>query len=235
MTDSSGLMKLSIEAFATGAYDASIGTFTVQINPASYSRNFQICYNNEQAQGSSSGTPEFNRTKSDVVEFDLVFDATGVVPDAGGNSTDHDAGIADRIDAFLKLVFDFNGSIHSPNYLRLQWGERFIFDCRMTKLNLNYTLFKPDGTPLRATAKSSFMEFTNKVKLAKEETKSSPDLSHSRTVKAGDTLPLLCAEIYGSGRYVPQVARFNNLSGFRQLQQGTTLVFPALAAEQGAS
>jgi nucleoid-associated protein YgaU len=105
----------------------------------------------------------------------------------------------------------------------------------MTKLKLSYTLFKPDGTPLRATAKASFTEFTNKVKLAKEETKSSPDLSHVRIVKAGDTLPLLCDEIYGSSDYCPQVAHSNNLAGFRNIQEGTLLIFPPLAAESPMS
>ena len=132
-------------------------------------------------------------------------------------------------------MFEFNGNIHSPNFLRLQWGKQFIFDCRLTKLKLEYTLFAPDGTPLRAKAGSSFTEYTNKVELAKEENKTSPDLSHVRVVKAGDTLPLLCAEIYGASEYYPQVAAANDIVDFRNLAEGTSIVFPPLSSERQAS
>lgn len=236
MAASGGLEKLNIEAFEKSNYSRKTGEFSVQINPASYSRTYEICYNNVQPQGSSSGSPEFNRTKSDVVAFDLIFDASGVVPPTvPGKPAATTAGVADQIEKFLNLVFSFDGKIHSPKFLRLQWGSTFVFDCRLTKLNLEYTMFAPDGTPLRAKAGSSFIEYTNKVELANEENKSSPDLSHIRVVKAGDTLPLLCSEIYGSSEYFVQVAAANNLVDFRSLETGRTIIFPPLANERIAS
>ncbi len=57
---------------------------------------------------------------------------------------------------------------------------------------------------------------------------SSPDLTHVRTVQAGDTLPLLCTSIYGSARHYLLVARHNGLDDFRQLQPGQQLQFPPL-------
>lgn len=231
MNGAGGLEKLTIQAFKNSDFSGLLGEFKVILNPEKYSRSYEICYNNVQPQGSSSGTPEFNRTKSEVIKFELVFDATGVVagsvPGQNGQTSN---GITDQVDKFLKLVFDFNGSIHSPNFLRLGWGK-FIFDCRMTKLKFDYSLFRPDGTPLRARATTSFTEYTNKVELAKEENKTSPDLSHVRTVKAGDTLPLMCHDIYGSSSYYPQVAAANKLVDFRQLVIGTQIVFPPVASE----
>lgn len=233
MSATGGLEKLNIEAFEKSNYSGKTGEFSVQINPASYSRSYEICYNNVQPQGSSSGSPEFNRTKSNVVTFDLIFDATGVVPSpVPGKPPATSNGVADQIERFLNLVFSFDGKIHSPKFLRLQWGSAFIFDCRLTKLDLEYTMFAPDGTPLRAKAASSFAEYTNKVELAKEENKSSPDLSHVRVVKAGDTLPLLCSQIYGSSEHYVQVAAANNLVDFRNLTTGSTLIFPPLANDR---
>ena len=52
--------------------------------------------------------------------------------------------------------------------------------------------------------------------------------SHRVLVKEGDTLPLLCHEIYGDAWYGPQVARFNHLADFRRLVPGTQLHFPPL-------
>jgi nucleoid-associated protein YgaU len=61
-----------------------------------------------------------------------------------------------------------------------------------------------------------------------EENKSSPDLTHVRVVKAGDTLPLLTKAIYGSSRDYLRVAEHNGLDNFRDLTPGRRLVFPPL-------
>jgi nucleoid-associated protein YgaU len=45
-------------------------------------------------------------------------------------------------------------------------------------------------------------------------------------VKAGDSLPALCYQIYGDPGYYLEVARFNRLDDFRRLQPGTRVVFP---------
>ncbi|HEU6454372.1 MAG TPA: peptidoglycan-binding protein, partial [Roseateles sp.] len=56
----------------------------------------------------------------------------------------------------------------------------------------------------------------------------SPDLTHKRVVKAGDRLPLLCNEIYGTPHLYLQVAAANGLDDFRNLAPGTQLFFPPL-------
>ena len=47
-----------------------------------------------------------------------------------------------------------------------------------------------------------------------------------RVVKAGDTLPALCARIYGDPGWYLAVARFNGLDNFRVLPAGTRIVLP---------
>jgi len=56
----------------------------------------------------------------------------------------------------------------------------------------------------------------------------SPDLTHVRIAKAGDTLAALCTEIYNNPHYASRVARANGLDGFRQLAPGTRVVLPPL-------
>jgi nucleoid-associated protein YgaU len=58
--------------------------------------------------------------------------------------------------------------------------------------------------------------------------RSSPDLSHTVEVQAGDTLPLLCHRIYKDAAYYPEVARANNIVDFRTLKPGLRLHFPPL-------
>ncbi|MEB3157176.1 MAG: LysM peptidoglycan-binding domain-containing protein, partial [Cyanobacteriota bacterium] len=62
---------------------------------------------------------------------------------------------------------------------------------------------------------------------------SSPDLTHRRLVRAGDTLPQLCLEIYGTAEHYLRVADVNNLDDVRVLTPGQQLLFPPYARTGG--
>jgi nucleoid-associated protein YgaU len=75
------------------------------------------------------------------------------------------------------------------------------------------------------------LQFVGSMSKSEEQlvsNRSSPDLSHIVLVREGDTLPLLCASIYGDPSYYPDVARFNGLLEFRDLKPGAKLHFPPL-------
>jgi hypothetical protein len=223
-----GLEKMKISSYAKSDLSGVPKSFTVFINPEKYSHSYKICYNDVQAQGSSGGSPEFNKIFADTVKFELVFDGTGVVPAAlPGIGIFTEDGITKMIADFKNVVFDYDGSIHSPRYLKLSWGT-LLFSCRLTALDISYTLFKPDGTPLRARANATFLGYTDEDELAKLANKSSPDLTHVVTVKAGETLPLLCHRIYGSSTHYRKIAEVNGLTDFRALSAGQKLLFPPL-------
>jgi nucleoid-associated protein YgaU len=95
-------------------------------------------------------------------------------------------------------------------------------------LQINYTLFAPDGKPLRAKISATFVNYIEQVRRVREEGKKSPDVTHLRKVKAGDTLPLMTHEIYADPSYYLQVAKVNGLVNFRRLAANTDLRFPPI-------
>lgn len=222
-----GLVKMKITAWKNGDFTGKDGEMEVSINPEKYSHNYRIRYTDPQAQGSNGGSPKFNKIPSEVVNFELVFDGTGAVPPTQLEPQPAADGVTRKIEQFRNLVFSFAGAIHSPKFVTLAWG-RLLFNGRLSSLDLTYTLFKPDGTPLRARASTTFLGYNDEQELAKMANRSSPDLSHLVTVKAGDTLPLLCQGVYGSSAYYVQVARANGLTDFRRIAAGTQLLFPPL-------
>lgn len=228
MSFSGSLERMKIIAYKDEDFTQQAGTFTVMLNPESYSHSYKVCYNDITAQGSPGASPDFNKIAKEEVTFDLVFDGTGVIPTAIPGLVPYtEDGVAPQIEEFKNLVFTYKGNIHSPNYLKLVWGK-LLFRCRFTKMDLSFTLFKPDGTPLRARAKATFVGFNDEEELERQANKSSPDLTHVMTVKGGDTLPYMCYSIYGECGLYPQVARVNGLTDFRSLAVGTQLVFPPL-------
>ena len=227
------LEHLTISAYTDEEFTSPLGgpPFTVWINPATYTRTSRIDYANRQAPGSNGGSPEFNKIGQESISFELILDATGVIaPPIPGTPPPTD-GVAGLVATFTALTATVNGAIHRPNYLKLSWAQ-LQFQCVLSQLSVTYTLFKPDGTPLRAKLAVTFLSFKSEAQLAREANLQSPDMTHLVTVLAGDTLPALCHRIYGNSGYYLKVARFNRLPGFRQLRPGTQLVFPPLTGAQ---
>jgi phage tail protein X len=230
MPNDGGLEKLVIIAFTDEKFTkpAKALPLKIPINPEQYSRSLKIRYNEQKAAGSAGGSPTFDKMEKETISFVFHFDGTGVVPLASGVVPITSQGIALQIEALKAVTCAYDGSLHSPYYLQLVWGL-LIFKCRLQSLTLNYTLFTPNGIPLRARADAAFIGYTDEYELRARLKMSSPDLTHHVTVEAGDTLPLLCNRIYGRSDYYSQVAEANGLSGFRDLRPGMQLVFPPLA------
>src|ERR1700712_3685323 len=130
------LKKMEIIAFKDAEFKTQTGKLSVYINPASYKRSYKIAYDTAQGQGSSAGSPNYNKTPSDTVTMELVFDGTGVISGPlPGLVPFLDDGIKTQIDDFLGLVFKYNGNIHSPNFLQFSWGT-LLFSCRLQTLDI---------------------------------------------------------------------------------------------------
>ena len=207
------LVKLQIIAYEDDSYNTPTGAgFTTLLNPETFSESVKIEYNTLQAFGTTSDKLKFNKIKPQELEFDLLFDATGVVNNGISQYPDQD--VSRQIAFFKSVALNYNGNIHSPNHVKIIWGE-LIFKSCLIELNITYTLFKADGTPLRAKAKARFRESIAETLSCAMANKSSPDLTHLREVGAGDTLPLMANRIYGNSADYIKVAKYNNLKAFR--------------------
>jgi nucleoid-associated protein YgaU len=197
--------------------------FKAHVNPTSYTQSVQVSYSGKQAPGTSGAASNYDHTAPKTLSFDFLLDRTGAL----GNIGTGDIGVTPDIIHFKKLTLNYEGEIHRPRYLKLIWGT-LIFDCQLKSLDIEHKMFSPQGLPLRAILKTKFVEFTENTKRNALENKSSPDLTHVRIVKEGDTLPLLTHRIYGDSKYYLEVARINGLTNFRRLEPGTELMFPPI-------
>ncbi|MGR9045178.1 MAG: CIS tube protein [Gammaproteobacteria bacterium] len=234
MADSGKLEKMLILAFSDsvkaedgGVLDAD-ESFEALINPESYTLDYKLKFSESgQGHGTSGKQLKYEYTEPEEITFEFLFDNTGIIDGKPRDS------VADDIKKFKEVLINYKGDAHEPRHFKLVWGENSIFKGRVVELGITYKLFKADGTPIRALAKVKFKSSIEEQKRAAKENKSSPDLTHIRKVKAGDTLPLMCFRIYGDPRYYLEVAKINRLDNFRQLAPGRELVFPPLAKTAG--
>ena len=221
--------------------------FSALVNPETYSLDYKVVFNSSQGQGSSATQQRYSYTPPEEMSFDFLFDSTGLLGNAsllskaigkadaflgtggaiGGIATGlmGDKGVYEDVEKFKKMMMEYDSSSHEPKHFKLIWG-RLIFKGRCTGLSINYKLFNPDGTPIRAMCKVTFKGSVEENLRVAIENALSPDLTHYRVVKEGDTLPGLCYRIYGDSKYYLEVAKVNKLVDFRNLRQGDELFFP---------
>jgi hypothetical protein len=209
-----GITKLTIEAFTDALCTKPTGEdpIAVLINPESYSQSWGILYTDNEAAG-SHGEKVAEREKPGCLTLALVFDGTGAVPGMPKKSVSAQIQELRRIGMTLKQ--------RRTNYLVLSWGT-LRFKCRLKSLDVNYTLFNPDGTPLRAKVDANF----ESAHATAPTGSSAADAGSYVAVAPGDDLGAMCAEIYGDAAMLVDVAQANGLDSFRDLGTHDVLYFP---------
>jgi hypothetical protein len=215
------LKKMLIEAHKKPDYsDGVAASFKVMFNPNGYTKKYELQYHDAQGAGSTSSPQVFGKIKPQDYTFEFLFDGTGTTTDK--------IDVHEQIELFLQVTGKHDGEIHRPKYLKLSWGA-LILKCVLKSAEITYSLFHPDGKPLRAKVKATFSENIEETLRVAKEKESSPDLTHIRTVTSIDNLPLMTYSIYNDPSYYLQVARFNNLKSIRHLSEGSEIRFPPVS------
>lgn len=213
-----GSQQLSITG-VTDPEGTSGECFTCIISPDQISHKRDIRVEEKDVGDTSGPVTQFKSYGPETVDFTLHFDNTGVIP--GSEPVD------DLIEDLSKVIYQYDGTIHKPLYHLVSWSS-FVFRGQCTSFNVDYTLFKSDGTPLRCKVTLSFKGHKLARERAEEGNRNSPDLTHAKTIREGDSLPLMCKEVYGKMDYYLQVAEHNGLTNFRELEIGETIEFPPI-------
>lgn len=197
----------------------------VMYNPAKLEESFSINYDEPKAAGSSKDKKKFERLTTGDINMEFLFDGTAASIAKKKDSKSEE--VMEQIAKFRKLTLELKGETHETPYLAISWGS-ILIKGRLKNAKFTYTLFSPSGNPIRAKVNVTLVRSKNDKDTTLFENKSSPDLTHFRIVKAGDTLPLMTKAIYGKTSYYLEVARINNLKNFTKLKAGDTIYFPPL-------
>ncbi|WP_196783684.1 CIS tube protein [Flavobacterium hydrophilum] len=195
--------------------------YTVMINPETIKWQRGIEYNEQQAPNTSAPSQKYKSTPVEKLNFDIVIDCTGIVDSKRVDMNQ-------EISSLESIIYTYNGKIHRPNFVKVQWGKSLVFKGVLKSMDTSYTLFKPDGSPLRAKLSLGFSEYISPQSVEELDAKKSPDITHLISVVEGNTLPQLCEETWNDDSYYIQVAQYNELNKFRNLKGGQKLIFPPI-------
>jgi nucleoid-associated protein YgaU len=168
---------------------------------------------------------EFSTGQPTTLQLQLFFDTYETKKDVRKEYTD----------AVWKLMLiDENLHDYSPKSgkgrpprVRFQWGDSWSFEAVITSISQKFTLFLPQGTPVRATLDVSFQQLKDES-LVPKQNPTSGGVGGERvwTVKDGDTLAWIAYKEYGDSNHWRAIATANRLARVRELTPGMVLVIP---------
>ncbi len=199
------------------------------INPSSYTRSYANTFKKLAVQGDSKATQTFDSAAPEkLVLSDLIIDDTVILyPLMLTNTGTFVYSVGSYVEALKAAVYDFAGDEHRPLYVKVTWGS-LVFKGVCKSFDVKYTLFNSLGIALRATVNLGLESSVDRKSVGLLAWLSSPDLTHSRTVKAGDSLSAMSNNIYKDSSYYMELARANNLNSVFDIEPGDQIYFPPI-------
>jgi nucleoid-associated protein YgaU len=198
----------------------------VQFNPTEYTLNKAAQIAEISVLGIDSPILQFIRGQNERLTFDLFFDTT----------TTRDRGMGERARDVRELtnpiyqLVKMQPETHAPPRIRFTWGAGLSFKAIVESVQQRFTLFNPDGVPLRATLSVQFREYKTLEEQLAELKLESSDHTKQRVVERGDTLNRIAAQEYGDPAQWRIIADRNAsvIPNPRRLTPGTKLIIPPL-------
>lgn len=180
---------------------------------------------------------QFVRGQAEKLTVELFFDTT----DAGMGKKA--TSVTTETDAFYQLV-KIEPRGHAPPIVTFLWNSHFpgdqlkdatgnqlrnSFTGVAESISQRFTLFNPEGVPLRARLNLTLREYRPLEEQLQQLGRSSPDKTHAHVVKAGDRLSALAGTYYRRPGAWRAIATANGIEDPRRLAVGSALEVPKIS------
>ena len=227
MIKSGKLEKLSVISYKDPKRQGKGEEMTFDFNPDQVSIRHENEFSRLRGINTSGRTAPFSKSRSELLSVQIILDNSIRVEKPFFFINKRAESITDQVKRFKALCAKVDGEIHEPRFLRVKWGT-IDLECRLRSVEAKYTRFDRGGDPLRAELNAVFIADMPINKRQLQDNLQSPDITHTRIVRQGDTLTRLCKEVYGSTEHYLLVAQANQLNHFRRLTPGQEIFFPPL-------
>jgi len=193
----------------------------VLFNPTEYSVEYSASLQETAPPGLSNPIVQFVNGNAQVLTMDLLFDT---YTDGGGSD------VTSATQPFIDMM-SVDATLHAPPRVEFRWGS-FIFRAVVEKISQKLTMFRSDGTPVRATLTVTFKQYKTVAEQLDDPRRNSADKTKRRVFESHDSIWLLAAREYGQPRYWRLIARANDVEDPRRIEPGRVLLLPPLDNDQ---
>jgi len=209
-------------------------------NPTDISRSRSVEW--EGPVGGLAGTvpgrrQQFLAVAPETLSVSLLFDTyesrgytdsrvVGSLPNPGGANAF--ASDVTRLTDEVVALAEIDAGTGRPPVCLISWGQyAHIFTGVLVQLDQRFTMFLPDGTPVRATLECRFTEYRPPAPTQAGESLPA-GAPTSRVLRRGDTLHDIAAQEYGDPGRWREIARANKITNPMRVGPGTVLTIPRL-------
>ena len=200
-------------------------------NPSEFTVERTNQFTEVNVPGLSASTFQFVRGGSRTVTMDIFFDTYEEKADVRlytDRITGWDSGSTfSKLPGGAKGLMDIDSDLHAPPVCEFIWGS-YIFPCIIERISKNFTMFLPEGIPVRATLNVTLREYKEYETQLQEAARQSADRTKTWRVKEGERLQSIAAKEYGNPASWRTIAEENGIDNPRIIEPGTELVIPPL-------
>jgi len=213
--------------------ESNFSPIEVSFNPNTYSITKSVSWNAATSNNPAAGQTErrknapalqFGGGQSRSLSLELFFDTTEATDEACKDVRT----LTNKIVKLTRIVRDLTPQ--RPPVCVVSWGREtppgsdFPFTGVITQLTQRFSLFLPDGRPVRANLTVGFTEYLDPTK---DELENDPEFT-TRLVKRGDTLSSIAGQVYRDPTMWRVIAEANRLDDPRQIPPGLQLNIPKI-------
>ena len=198
-------------------------TIYFMYNPTEYSLSKSNSWKTIPIVGYEAPSSQFTGSGAVTLTLDLFFDTYESKEDVR-NYTEQFVELT-KID---QETIDSQTKTGRPPKLLFSWGSVFSFLVVITSLNVTYTLFLSNGTPVRAKMNLSLQECVDPVPPKQNPTSQGTQGHKVYMVKPGDTLDRIAYEEYNDPTVWRHIADTNGLEDPMGLRPGQILAIQPL-------
>lgn len=216
---------MAVEKATITNVDAGGSPIACMFNPTEYSFSKTNHISFTDIAGTDMPQADFRTGEPATMTLSLFFDT---YEEAQGSQD-----VRTHTDAIWKLMMieestrDATTGKGRPPIVHFQWGKTWSFDAMIRSITQKFTLFLPDGTPVRATLDVTFQQCKDENLFPKQNPTSGGEAGETQwVVQQGDTLALIAYRMYGNSNRWRTIADANRLTRVRRLAPGMVLEIP---------
>lgn len=207
----------------TASNEVIFGSLSVpcMFNPYEYTITKANSFSEKPDDGKNAPEAELSSSGPQTLRLKLVFDTY----ESGKDVTQ----ITNNLWKFM-LKKEPDQAQHkkkrNPPQVAFVWGG-FEFVSYVTSMTQTFTLFLPDGTPVRANVDVQFTQYTDRSDYPRQNPTSGSRTSEQVwRVVAGDRLDTIAAQVLGDAAQWRRIAAYNGIHDPLALQPGSVIHIP---------
>jgi nucleoid-associated protein YgaU len=222
VTPPSGTAPPSLAAVAAAAVAGTEGIVVFDFNPKELSLQKSANWQRTPQTGASQAAmPQFGGAQPATLTLEIFLDdsesSTPMVPYQ----------VQLLMDTVTPLSRSILSDAPSPPWVVFGWGRFMSFVAIVKSVNAKYTMFMPDGTPVRATCQITLEEVPTEPTPKQNPTSGAMTATRMHQLVDGDSLQSVAQLEYGDAARWRELAAANDIDDPMRLVPGRTLLLPA--------